>query len=85
MSGGSPRCYPPERRERAVRMVAEISDQHQFTAGDAAVPDLRHGCSADVHLVCSCAIVSVYSPGSILRHVEVTSGCRDAGELPGRA
>jgi transposase len=29
MSGGSSRKYPPELRERAVRMVAEISDQHE--------------------------------------------------------
>lgn len=28
MSAGSSRRYPPELRERAVRMVAEISDQH---------------------------------------------------------
>lgn len=28
MSGGSSRRYPLELRERAVRMVAEISDQH---------------------------------------------------------
>lgn len=28
MSGGSSRRYPPELRERAVRMAAEISDQH---------------------------------------------------------
>ncbi len=28
MSGGSSRRYPPELRERAVRMVDEISDQH---------------------------------------------------------
>jgi len=28
MAGGSSRRYPPELRERAVRMVAEISDQH---------------------------------------------------------
>jgi transposase len=28
MSGGSSRRYPPELRERAVRMVVEISDQH---------------------------------------------------------
>lgn len=27
MSGGSPKRYPPELRERAVRMIAEISDQ----------------------------------------------------------
>ena len=30
MSGGSSRRYPPELRERAVRMVAEISDQHDW-------------------------------------------------------
>src|SRR5258708_29535153 len=29
MSGGSSRRYPPELRKRAVRMVAEISDQHE--------------------------------------------------------
>ena len=29
MSGGSSRRYPPELRERAVRMVAEIRDQHE--------------------------------------------------------
>ena len=28
MSGGSSRRYPPELRERAVRMVGEISGQH---------------------------------------------------------
>jgi len=28
MSGGSSRRYPPELRERAVRMVAEVSNQH---------------------------------------------------------
>ena len=26
---GSSRVYPPELRERAVRMVAEVSDQHE--------------------------------------------------------
>jgi transposase len=29
MSGGSSRRYPPELRERAVRMVAESSDQRE--------------------------------------------------------
>jgi transposase len=29
MSGNSSRRYPPELRERAVRMVAEIRDQHE--------------------------------------------------------
>ncbi len=33
MSGGSSRRYPPELRERAVRMVAEISDQHDSEWG----------------------------------------------------
>jgi transposase len=28
MSGGASRRYPPELRERAVRIAAEISDQH---------------------------------------------------------
>src|SRR5271154_3881147 len=28
MSGGSSRRYPPELRERAVRMIAEVSNQH---------------------------------------------------------
>ena len=28
MAGSTSRRYPPELRERAVRMVAEISDQH---------------------------------------------------------
>jgi hypothetical protein len=29
LSGGSSRRDPPELRERAVRLVAEISDQHE--------------------------------------------------------
>jgi transposase len=29
MSANSPRRYPPGLRERAVRMVAEIRDQHE--------------------------------------------------------
>ena len=29
MSGSTSRRYPPELRERAVRMVAEIRDQHE--------------------------------------------------------
>src|SRR5262245_25275727 len=29
MAGNSSRRYPPELRERAVRMVAEVSDQHE--------------------------------------------------------
>ena len=29
MSGGSSRRYPPELRERAVRMVAEVRGQHE--------------------------------------------------------
>ncbi len=33
MSGDSSRRYPPELRERAVRMVAEIRDQHETRSG----------------------------------------------------
>jgi transposase len=33
MSGGSSRRYPPELRERAVRIVAEISDHHDSEWG----------------------------------------------------
>jgi transposase len=29
MSGGSSRRYPPELRERAVRMVAEVRSEHE--------------------------------------------------------
>jgi transposase-like protein len=41
MSGGSSRRYPPELRERAVRMVAEISDQHDSEW--AAISEVAQG------------------------------------------
>ena len=50
MSGGSSRRYPPELRERAVRMVAEISDQHESEW--AAISDVARllgvGCAETV-------------------------------------
>ncbi len=39
MAGGSSRRYPPELRERAVRMVAEISGQHDSEW--AAISEVR--------------------------------------------
>ena len=47
MSGGSSRRYPPELRERAVRMVAEISDQHdsEWAAINEVVRLLGVGCA----------------------------------------
>src|ERR1700739_1280229 len=48
MSGGSSRRYPPELRERAVRMVAEISDQHdsEWAAISEGARLLGVGCAA---------------------------------------
>lgn len=41
MSGNTSRRYPPELRERAVRMVAEVRDQHESEwAAMAAVAEL---------------------------------------------
>ena len=50
MSGGSSRRYPPELRERAVRMVAEISDQHasEWAAISEVARLLRVGCAETV-------------------------------------
>ena len=50
MSGGSSRRYPPELRERAVRMVAEISDQHdsEWAAISEVARLLRIGCAETV-------------------------------------
>jgi transposase len=50
MSGGSSRRYPPELRERAVRMVAEISDQHdsEWAAISEVARLLGAGCAAAV-------------------------------------
>jgi transposase len=50
MSGGSSRRYPPELRERAVRMVAEISDQHdsEWSAIGEVARLLGVGCAETV-------------------------------------
>ena len=49
MSGGSSRRYPPELRERAVRMVAEISGQHDSEwAAISEVALLGVGCAETV-------------------------------------
>jgi transposase len=50
MSGGSTRRYPPELRERAVRMVAEISDQHdsEWAAISEVARLLGVGCAETV-------------------------------------
>jgi len=50
MSGGSSRRYPPELRERAVRMVAEISDQHdsEWAAISEVARLLGVGCAETV-------------------------------------
>jgi transposase len=50
MSSGSSRRYPPELRERAVRMVAEISDQHdsEWAAISEVARLLGVGCAETV-------------------------------------
>ena len=50
MSGGSSRRYPLELRERAVRMVAEISDQHdsEWAAISEVARLLGVGCAETV-------------------------------------
>jgi transposase len=50
MSGGSSRRYPPELRERAVRMVAEISNQHdsEWAAISEVARLLGVGCAETV-------------------------------------
>ena len=50
MSGGSSRRYPPELRERAVRMFAEISDQHdsEWAAISEVARLLGVGCAETV-------------------------------------
>ena len=50
MSGGSSRRYPSELRERAVRMVAEISDQHdsEWAAISEVARLLGVGCAETV-------------------------------------
>ncbi|KCT78774.1 transposase [Mycobacterium tuberculosis XTB13-138] len=50
MSGGSSRRYPPELRERAVRMVAEIRCQHdsEWAAISEVARLLGFGCAETV-------------------------------------
>ena len=50
MAGGSSRRYPPELRERAVRMVAEIADQHdsEWAAISEVARLLGVGCAETV-------------------------------------
>jgi transposase len=50
MAGGSSRRYPPELRERAVRMVAEISGQHdsEWSAISEVARLLGVGCAETV-------------------------------------
>ena len=50
MSGGSSRRYPLELRERAVRMVAEISDEHgsEWAAISVVARLLGVGCAETV-------------------------------------
>ena len=50
MSGGSSRRYPPELRERAVRMVAEVSDEHgsEWAAISEVARLLGVGCAETV-------------------------------------
>ena len=50
MSGGSSRRYPPELRERAVRMVAEISAQYssEWAAISEVARLLGVGCAETV-------------------------------------
>jgi transposase len=50
MSGGSSRRYPPELRERAVRMVVEISEQHdsEWAAISEVARLLGVGCAETV-------------------------------------
>jgi len=50
MSGGSSRRYPPELRERAVRMVAELSGQHgsEWAAISEVARLLGVGCAETV-------------------------------------
>ena len=49
MSANSSRRYPPELRERAVRMVAEVSGQHETEwAAMRAVAGCSGGCTETV-------------------------------------
>ncbi len=50
MSGGSSRRYPPELRERAVRMVAEIRGQHDSDKTELIKPGKPWRSIEDVEL-----------------------------------
>src|SRR5580693_584136 len=67
MSGGSSRRYPPELRERAVRMVAEISNQHdsEWAAISEVARLLGVGCAETVRKwVRHCQIDAGSRPGT---------------------
>ena len=64
MPGSTSRRYPPELRERAVRMVAEISDQH--ASEWAAISEVAR-------------LLGVGTPKTVrkwVRQHEVDGGCR---------
>jgi hypothetical protein len=49
-----PGCPVVQRRpEDEIQRDFGVEVWIQFAAGDSAIPDLRHGGSADVHLVCA--------------------------------
>ena len=67
MPGGSSRRYPPELRERAVRMVTEISDQHhsEWAAISEVARLLGVGCAETVRKwVRQCQVDSGSRPGT---------------------
>ncbi|CFA38803.1 transposase [Mycobacterium tuberculosis] len=65
MSGGSSRRYPPELRERAVRMVAEIRGQHdsEWAAISEVARLLGVGCAETVRKWVRQAQVGAPGPG----------------------
>jgi transposase-like protein len=65
MSGGSSRRYPPELRDRAVRMVAEISGQHgsEWAAISEVARLLGVGC-AERYLVGLHSSAAVMTPAT---------------------
>ena len=56
-AGVNPACPVAIRYTAGAKMRSSATSGSTLgssaTAGDAAVPDLRHGCSAEGHLVCS--------------------------------